>query len=581
MWYRDISHEGLNKYRRVKGSTRDEVNAKAEAQLAQWDEAWNRRLQAFQRKAERELTVEVAMQATTRASEVILAIEGVLHQALGNEWGAAWWSERRKPPPIFAAPMPEQPDLQPSPIEPQTEDQQYRPALGVVDRFSAARRQKRLEEAKAKFAADHESWEKECRTVSEINCQAMNEYERDLQRWRRDRDDFNAARLSRTWEVQQEYERYCAGEPAAVAAVFVAIMLAARLPVPFDDEIAVAPSYLEYTLTAPLFLRDQADRDSGFVACADAEYVPATRTLVVDYGLPRVQHMPGVEEFRPKASDSTIKVIPLKDARRREMYDRYIYNLVLLLLHEIFASDTAMVIDSVAFNGWVEFTDPRTGKDAQACILSLSVAHDAFVAIDLARVAPAECFKSLKGLGSPKLHTMVPIAPVQTISREDKRFVPSREVIDRVDEGSNLATMDWEDFEHFIRELFEKEFSVDGGEVRITQASRDRGVDAIAFDPDPVRGGKIVIQAKRYSMTVGVEAVRDLYGTTINEGAMKGILVTTSDFGPDAHEFARNKPLTLLNGNHLLHLLAKHGHKARIDLDEARRLQADGRQWPR
>jgi restriction system protein len=130
--------------------------------------------------------------------------------------------------------------------------------------------------------------------------------------------------------------------------------------------------------------------------------------------------------------------------------------------------------------------------------------------------------------------------------------------------------MDWEDFEHLIREVFGKEFSAAGGEVKVTRASRDGGVDAVAFDPDPIRGGKIVIQAKRYTATVSVAAVRDLYGTVMNEGATKGILVTTSDYGPDAYEFAQGKPLTLLNGANLLHLLEKHGHRARIDLAEAR-----------
>jgi len=133
--------------------------------------------------------------------------------------------------------------------------------------------------------------------------------------------------------------------------------------------------------------------------------------------------------------------------------------------------------------------------------------------------------------------------------------------------------MDWKDFENLVCELFEKEFCENGGEVKITQASRDGGVDAIAFDPDPIRGGKIVIQAKRYTNTVGVSAVRDLYGTVMNEGATKGILVTTADYGTDAYEFAKNKPLTLLNGSNLLFLLEKHGHKARIDLAEAKRLQ--------
>jgi restriction system protein len=135
--------------------------------------------------------------------------------------------------------------------------------------------------------------------------------------------------------------------------------------------------------------------------------------------------------------------------------------------------------------------------------------------------------------------------------------------------------MDWEDFEHLIRELFEEEFAKGGGEVKVTRASRDGGVHAVAFDPDPIRGGKIVIQAKRYTNKVGVSAVRDLYGTLINEGATKGILVSTADYGPEAYEFAKGKPLTLLNGSNLLSLLEKHGHKAKIDLQEAKKLFAE------
>jgi restriction system protein len=42
--------------------------------------------------------------------------------------------------------------------------------------------------------------------------------------------------------------------------------------------------------------------------------------------------------------------------------------------------------------------------------------------------------------------------------------------------------------------------------------------------------------------------VRDLYGTMLNEGASKGILVATSSYGPDAYEFAKDKPLELIDG---------------------------------
>ena len=62
----------------------------------------------------------------------------------------------------------------------------------------------------------------------------------------------------------------------------------------------------------------------------------------------------------------------------------------------------------------------------------------------------------------------------------------------------------------------------------------------------------------------------------MNEGANKGILVTTSNYGPDAYDFAKDKPLKLLNGAELLILLEKHGHKARIDLAEAKKIAAGG-----
>jgi restriction system protein len=109
--------------------------------------------------------------------------------------------------------------------------------------------------------------------------------------------------------------------------------------------------------------------------------------------------------------------------------------------------------------------------------------------------------------------------------------------------------------------------------VKVTRASRDRGVDAIIFDPDPIRGGKYVVQAKRYTRAVEVAAVRDLYGTVVNEGANRGILVTTSSYGPDAYEFAKDKPISLIDGPNLLLLLRKHGRIYRLNLEEARRLE--------
>lgn len=130
----------------------------------------------------------------------------------------------------------------------------------------------------------------------------------------------------------------------------------------------------------------------------------------------------------------------------------------------------------------------------------------------------------------------------------------------------------WSKARELRKREVEMEFGKNGGEVKVTQASRDGGVDAVIFDPDPLRGGKIIVQAKRYTNTVPVSAVRDLYGTLINEGASSGILTTTSDYGPDSYDFAKDKPLKLLNSGHLLALLQKNGIQGYIDLEEAKRM---------
>ncbi len=122
------------------------------------------------------------------------------------------------------------------------------------------------------------------------------------------------------------------------------------------------------------------------------------------------------------------------------------------------------------------------------------------------------------------------------------------------------------EFEGLITNLFGKM----GLETRQTQASRDGGVDCVAYDNRPIFGGKVIVQAKRYKNTVGVSAVRDLFGTVQNEGASKGILVTTSGYGAASFEFASGKPLELLDGSNLLALLEDHaGIQARIEVPEA------------
>lgn len=308
--------------------------------------------------------------------------------------------------------------------------------------------------------------------------------------------------------------------------------------------------------------------DVNFHKSININYNNENQVLIIEYLLPSIEQFPNVKENRYIKTRNEFKQINYSERELNNLYDDIIYRIVLDLISISFNNDINNSINSIVFNGWSNSINKATGLYNKACILSVVCDKNEFKEINLSQVNPKECFKSLKGISAHKISNLTPVKPIISIENNDKRFVSSQEI--GIDSTTNLASMHWEDFEHLIREIFEQEFSINGGEVKVTQSSRDGGVDAIAFDPDPIRGGKIVIQAKRYTNIVGVSAVRDLYGTVMNEGATKGILVTTSDYGSDSFKFAKDKPITLINGGNLLYLLEKHGYEARIDIKEAK-----------
>lgn len=290
--------------------------------------------------------------------------------------------------------------------------------------------------------------------------------------------------------------------------------------------------------------------------------------LIHEHRFPDLSEVDWSKQVELKAGITTK---PANQKEKKEAAMKVYPALCLRLACELARLDTKGLVKAVAINGWADYTDKATGKRKRAYCASLFATKEQIMALTLWALDPVEAFNALKGIFARSLE-LTPIAPVIRLDTTDKRFVDGKEVLGNMSSGENLASMDWEDFEHLCRQLFEKAFAASGAEVKVTQASRDQGVDAIIFDPDPLRGGKIVIQAKRYTNIVDVSAVRDLYGTVHNEGAIKGILVTTSRYGPESYSFAKGKPLTLLDGPQLLGLLEQHGYKFRIDLAEAKRL---------
>jgi restriction system protein len=383
-------------------------------------------------------------------------------------------------------------------------------------------------------------WEIECRQIEKTNQNIVDKHKSIIEENKRIQEEYDNKRIKLVDEIELLKSYQINIEKTTI-----------------KDTISII---LQYQYLPPPFLNS-----------FEFEFDEVSKSLVIDLILASPDDMPKYKsanyvEYKSKPKE--LKLINLKEKELNEIYNKSIYSIQLLTAYNIFKSDQNNEIEIIIINGWVDHLDKSIGQKVNKCITSISINKRDMMAINLQLIEPSLCFRNLKGISAPKLLDILPIPPISTTKKIDKRFVDNKNVIDRITPDINLSEMDWEDFEHLVRELFEKEFSINGGEVKITQASRDGGVDAIAFDPDPIRGGKIVIQAKRYNNIVGVSAVRDLYGTTLNEGANKGILVTTSNYGSDAYEFAKGKPITLLNGSNLLYLLEKHGYNAQINLSK-------------
>jgi restriction system protein len=109
--------------------------------------------------------------------------------------------------------------------------------------------------------------------------------------------------------------------------------------------------------------------------------------------------------------------------------------------------------------------------------------------------------------------------------------------------------MPWQDFEQLVGEAYRRQG------YQVTQrggARADGGIDLELRTKDKM----LVVQCKRWKVrTVGVELVRELYGAMVGEEAHGAIFVTSGNYTPDAIDFARDKPIKLVDGRALVSLL--------------------------
>lgn len=472
---------------------------------------------------QKESAILYANKLTEKAEDDRLKITSLLQNINMRKSGVIWDDYKDKS--LFSEIL----KVEDIPRKPNEED--YKVEFSIVNLLLPFKKTQKQDELNRKYLNMIEKWTSECEKVKKINL-------KNKEKWDLKRKEFKVKQDEVNGQIDTIKNLYNNKKQEGVEFYF--------------NQILAKREYPEY-----------------FMLDWEIEYNEENKILIVQHNLPSKSEINNVKQVKYIQTRKEYNTTYIRETEVNKIYEESLYQLCLRINHDIYFMDKLDCINSIVFNGYLKAVNKTNGKEETQCIISLQTQKEKFKELNISAVDPKACFKSLKGISGSKLSDLVSVAPIANINNIDKRFVESREIGEKIN-GYNLASMNWEDFEHLIREVFEKEFSNNGVEVRITQASRDGGVDAIIFDPDPIKGGKYVIQAKRYTNVVGVSAVRDLYGTVLNEGASKGILVTTSNYGAQSYEFIKDKPLTLLNGSNLLHMLEKHGYEARIDLKEAK-----------
>lgn len=103
------------------------------------------------------------------------------------------------------------------------------------------------------------------------------------------------------------------------------------------------------------------------------------------------------------------------------------------------------------------------------------------------------------------------------------------------------------EFEQYVARLFRQK----GYKVALRGRSGDLGVDLVITRSG---GRRAIVQCKRYRSTIGPDIVRELYGTLMHEGVSHAFLITTAEISDSAREWARGKPMTLIDGPTLVQI---------------------------
>ncbi len=124
-----------------------------------------------------------------------------------------------------------------------------------------------------------------------------------------------------------------------------------------------------------------------------------------------------------------------------------------------------------------------------------------------------------------------------------------KELLDQQQDLASIRALSWKQFEELVGEAFRRQgYAVSENDG----AGPDGGIDLWLRK----NGNRYLVQCKNWrSQKVGVKVVREMYGLIAAHHASGAMLITSGMFTQEAKNFARDKPLDLIEGQQLSALI--------------------------
>lgn len=422
-YYRlEVRHEGLGKYRLIRGSDRYVVEATARAQVHTWNEQYAKKLaideqrrERRDRKQELEDNLRESEERTCEAQAELAALRGILAFSFKNNNRIEWQSLKQNQPFSQIQPQPRQ--FLPVPVEPKSDEIKYRPQIGIMDRLIPALARKKTQEAEDRFKADFIAWQSRVVLTETTNQSIYEQNLAEFEDWRQRLEAFEKARVAHNEAIDRRFLAYQELQREAVI-----------------DYCEMVLSRSEYPECCPPEF--------------ELDFRESDKMLVVDYRLPSPEGIPRLSEVKYIRTRGEFVDTTLTKKDFDLLYDDVLSQIALRTIKELYEADLVRAIDLIVFNGSVTTLDPGTGHKITPCILSVRAERTQFQGINLRNVQPRACVDALGGVAGKKLTDLKAVKPLEVIDFSGDRFSTGQTLT----EESSSALNEWHELIKTIRD---------------------------------------------------------------------------------------------------------------------------------